>query len=72
VRVVSGVLALAWLGGGSTAIVFAVRTSDWLPAVFGIAGLLYGLLWLRVMWLGRQLTARDALMPWRASRRRDA
>jgi hypothetical protein len=72
VRIVSGVLALVWLGAGFAAIVIAVDTSRWLPAVIGVAALLYGLLWVRVMRLGHQLTVRDALMPWRAGQRSDA
>jgi len=72
VRIVSGLLALVWLGAGFAAIVIAVNTARWLPAVIGVAAFLYGLLWVRVMRLGRQLTVRDTLMPWRVGQRSDA
>jgi hypothetical protein len=72
VRIVSGLLALVWLGAGFAAIVTAVSTSRWLPGIIGVAALLYGLLWVRVMRLGRQLSVRDALMPWRLGHGSDA
>ena len=72
VRIVSAVLALVWLAAGFAAIVIAVSTSRWLPGIIGVAALLYGLLWVRVVRLGRQLTIREALMPWRVGRRSDA
>jgi hypothetical protein len=65
VRIISALLALVWLGAGLVAIAIAVNTSRWLPGVVGALALLYGLLWVRVMRLGRQLTLREALMPWR-------
>jgi acyl dehydratase len=72
VRIVSGLLAAVWLGAGFAAIVMAVSTSGWLLGVVGLAALLYGLLWVRVMRLGRQLTVREALMPWRVDHTSDA
>jgi hypothetical protein len=68
---VSGLLAVVWLGAGFASIVIAVHTSRWLPAVVGVAALWYGLLWVRVFGLGRQLTLREALMPWRIRSRSD-
>ena len=65
IRLVSALLALVWLGAGVTAIVIAATTARWLPGVIGIGALWYGLLWLRVVRLGRQLTIREALTPWR-------
>ena len=72
VRLISGLLALVWLGAGFAAVVVAVSTARWLPGVLGVAALGYGLLWVRVMRLGRQLTVREALMPWRVSQHSDA
>jgi hypothetical protein len=69
VRIVGGLLAAVWLGAGAAAIVLAVRTSRWLPGVVGVAAVCYGFLWVRVASLGRQLTVRDALMPWRSGTR---
>ena len=66
VHLVSGLLALVWLGAGFAAIVIAVNTSRWLPGVIGAVAIGYGLLWVRVVRLGRQLTLRETLMPWRA------
>ena len=71
-RIISALLALVWLGAGLVAIAIAVSTSRWLPGVIGSLALLYGLLWVRVMLLGRQLTLREALMPWRRRQRSDA
>jgi hypothetical protein len=65
VRIVSALLALMWLGAGFAAIVGAVSSSRRLLGVIGVAALWYGLLWVRVVRLGRQLTIREALMPWR-------
>ena len=65
VRIVSAALALVWLGAGFAAIAIAVYTSRWLVALIGVAALWYGLLWVRVVGLRRQLTVREALMPWR-------
>ena len=72
VRIVSALLALVWLGAGFVAIVMAVNTSRWLLGVIGVAALFYGLLWVRVVHLGRQLTVREALMRWRIRQRSDA
>jgi len=72
VRIISALLALVWLGAGFAAIVTAVTTSRWLLGAIGVAALWYGLLWLRVVRLGRQLTIREALMPWRVGQRSDA
>ena len=71
VRIISALLALVWLGAGFAAIVMAVSTSQWLPGVTGVAALWYGLLWVRVVRLGRQLTLREALMLWRVGKRSD-
>jgi Flp pilus assembly protein TadB len=73
VRIVSTLLALVWLGAGLAAIVLALMNpSRWLLGVVGAAALCYGLLWMRVARLGRRLTLREALMPWRAGRQPNA
>jgi hypothetical protein len=72
VRIVSGLLAIVWLCAGFVAIVVGVNMSRWLLVVIGVATLWYGLLWVRVVRQGRQLTIREALMPWRVERRSDA
>jgi acyl dehydratase len=72
VRIISGLLALVWLGAGFAAAVIAVNTSRWVPGVVGVAALRYGLLWVRVVRLGRQLTVREVLMPWRVGQGSDA
>ena len=72
VRIVSGLLALVWIGAGFAAIVVAVINSRWLLGFIGLAALWYGLVWVRVMRQGRQLTVREALMPWRVTQRFDA
>ncbi|HTP46098.1 MAG TPA: hypothetical protein VMQ50_04160 [Casimicrobiaceae bacterium] len=73
VRIVSTLLALVWLGAGVAAIVLALMNpSRWTLGVVGVAALWYGLLWMRVARLGRRLTVREALMPWRVKRQSDA
>jgi hypothetical protein len=72
VRIVGGLLALIWLCAGSAALVIGVLTAHWLLVVLGLAGLWYGVVWVYVARRGRQLTAREALMPWRISPRSDA
>ena len=72
VRIVSCLLALVWLSAGFAAIVAAVIASLWLLGILGLAALWYGLIWVRVMRQGRQLTSREALTPWRAGRHSDA
>lgn len=73
VRIVSALLALVWLGAGFAAIVLAlIGPSRWFLGVVGAAALWYGLLWMRVARLGRRLTLREALMPWRVGRQSDA
>lgn len=64
-RTVSALLAAVWLGAGFIAVVIAVTTSRWLLGIIGLAALWYGLLWLRVLRLGRRLTGREALTRWR-------
>jgi hypothetical protein len=71
VRIVGDLLALVWLAAGFAAIFVAVGTARWLPGVLGVAAVCYGLLWVRVARLARQLTVREALMPWRVGRRSD-
>jgi len=65
VRIISGLLAIVWLCAGFVAIVLGVNMSRWLPVVIGVAAIWYGLVWMRVVRKGRQLTIREALMPWR-------
>jgi hypothetical protein len=72
VRIVSGLLAIVWLCAGFVAIVVGVNMSRWLLVVIGVVALWYGLLWVRVVRQGRQLTIREALTPWRVGRRSDA
>ena len=72
VRIVGGLLALVWLAGGFAAIFVAASTARWLPGIAGVAGVCYGLLWVRVARLGRQLTVREALLPWRAGQGSDS
>jgi uncharacterized membrane protein len=71
-RIVSALLALVWLGAGFASIVLAVSSSHWLFGIVGVAALWYGFLWVRVVRLGRQLTIRETLMPWRDKRHSDA
>jgi len=72
VRVVGGLLAVVWLCAGSVALVIGVFTPRWLLVVVGLAALWYGVVWVFVVRQGRQLTAREVLMPWRIRWRSDA
>jgi len=65
VRIVSGFLAAVWLCASVAALVLALLASRWLLAVVGLAGLWYGIAWVRVARRGRLLTIREALVPWR-------
>jgi hypothetical protein len=69
VRIVSSLLALVWIAAGFASIVIAVIGSRWLTGLIGLTAIGYGLLWVRVMRLGRRLTVREAFMPWRLGRR---
>jgi hypothetical protein len=64
-QIVAGLLAVAWICAGMAAVVLAIAARRWLFALAGLGALWYGLLWVRVAREGRQLTGREALMPWR-------
>lgn len=66
-RFISGFLALVWLGVGIAAAFVAIRTSHWSLGVGGLASVWFGLAWARVTYLKRKLTARQALLLWRAA-----
>jgi hypothetical protein len=72
VRIVGASLAAVWLCAGSAALVLGVITQHWLLVLVGLAALWYGVIWVCVARQGRQLTAREALMPWRLRQRSDA
>ena len=72
VRIVGRLLAVAWLGAAFAGIVVGVNMSRWLLVGVGLVAFCYGLLWVRVARLGRQLTIREALTPWRGRQRPDA
>ena len=72
VRIVGGSLAVVWICAGLAALVIGVLTPHWLLIIVGLAALWYGALWVCVARRGRQLTAREALMPWRIKPRSDA
>ncbi len=67
-RIVAGLLALIWLGAGLAALAMAAVAQRWLFALAGVGALWHGVLWVRVVREGRQLTSRKALMPWRLRR----
>jgi uncharacterized membrane protein len=69
VRIVGVLLGLIWLTAAFTAIVIGVNMSRWLLVAVGLAAFVYGLLWVRVVQLGRQLTILEALTPWRVRQR---
>ncbi|MGA7951385.1 MAG: hypothetical protein WCA45_14670 [Thiobacillaceae bacterium] len=58
-------LALIWLGAALTALVLTVLSRRWILAFAGIGALWYAALWVQVARQGRQLTSKEALMPWR-------
>jgi len=71
VRIMGSLLALVWCGAGVAAIAIAVNTSRWPLGAIGLAAVGYGVIWLQVARLGRPLTVREALMPWRGPRDSD-
>jgi len=70
-QVVAGLLAAAWLCAGIAAIVLAIVARRLLFALAGAGALWYGALWVRVAREGRQLSGREALMPWRSRKSED-
>lgn len=71
-RIVSGLLAIIWLSAGVASSVVSLGAGHWPLGVVGVFALWYGWLWLRVMRLGKRLTVREALMPWRVGQHSDA
>lgn len=72
VRIVGGLLAAVWLCGGMAALGIGIFTPRWILVVIGLGAIWYGVIWVYVARKGRQLTAREALMPWRIRPRSDA
>ena len=64
-RIVGGFLAAVWLAAALGVLITAALTERWSLLVLGIAALWYGLVWIKMARLGRRLTAREALRPWR-------
>ena len=67
-RIVSALLAMAWLGGGVAGLIAAAVTRQWLLGLAGLMAAWYGVLWAFVARQGRRLTSREALAPWRLPR----
>jgi hypothetical protein len=67
-RIVAAVLAATWLAAGLLVLAFGLFQGRWLMILLGSLGIGYGLLWVRVVWEGRQLTWPDRLLPWRRRR----
>jgi hypothetical protein len=70
-RIVSASLAVIWLCAGVAAFVIGAVERRWLLSLAGLAGLWYGVIWVYVARQRRQLTLREALMPWRLKQRDD-
>lgn len=68
VRIAGALLAAIWLCAGAAAITLGVVARRWLLVLLGVAALWYGVAWLNVARLGRRLTVREALEPWRIGR----
>ncbi len=68
-RIVGAILAMIWLCGGVAGLIAGVVTRQWLPGVAGLMAVWYGVIWIFVARLGRRLTSREALAPWRLARR---
>lgn len=64
VRLLGGLLAFVWLGAGLGAMVLGVGRSRGLLVGLGLVAFGYGLLWARVVRMGRRLTPREAWPPW--------
>jgi len=58
--------AIVWLFGGGMALYAALARSRWGVAPFALAGLFYGIAWLRVACRARLLTWSELIVPWRA------
>jgi hypothetical protein len=64
-RIVAGVLAAIWIGGGVFGLAFALAQRRALAFLCGIAAIWYGLIWIRVAREGRLLGWSRGLLPWR-------
>jgi hypothetical protein len=71
IRIVSALLAAVWLCAGTSALIVGAMDRRWFLILAGVAALWYGVIWARVARQGRQLTPREALMPWRLGQRSD-
>ncbi len=72
VRIVGAMLAAIWLCAGSAVLVVGAMERHWIYVLVAIGALWYGAVWVSVARQGRQLTAREALTPWRLWQRPDA
>jgi hypothetical protein len=52
-RILAGVLAAVWVGAGALVLASGIARREWRPALVGAAGVLFGLLWVRVARTGR-------------------
>ncbi len=69
-RIVAAVLAVVWLAAGSAAIVLAVAGRYWPGLVLGPLAIGYGLLWVRVAYLGRRVRWRGPPRQFHSSMKR--
>jgi hypothetical protein len=68
VRIVGGLLAAIWLCAGIAAIAIGAAAQRWLLVAAGVFAVWYGVVWLAVVRLGRRVSLREALRPWRIVR----
>ncbi len=69
VRSVALLLAILWLGGGCTVLIYYIIQGRWKDLLYLVPAVLfalwYGLMWARVSYEGRQLKWPEAIFPWR-------
>jgi hypothetical protein len=68
VRIVGALLAAIWLCAGVAGIAVGAGAQRWLLVAAGLFAVWYGIVWLAVARLGRRVSLRQALKPWRAVR----
>jgi len=67
-RALAAALAAVFLGVGGLALPLALSEGAWAMAAVAACGVLYGVAWARVAWLGRRLSGRELLVPWHVER----
>jgi hypothetical protein len=67
-RSIAAALSAVFLCVGGLVLPIALVEGAWGMAAVAVCGVLYGVAWARVAWLGRRLSGREVLLPWHVDR----